>query len=61
MGGTLAQWTTGTPVSITFGEPERNVNYRLNCIVYSSGLITYRFSQTGGANESLSIGPLVSG
>ena len=59
--GTLAQWTTGTPVSITFGEPERNVNYRLNCIAYTSGTITYRVSQTGGANESLSIGPLVSG
>jgi hypothetical protein len=60
-GGALAQWTAGTPLSITFGEPEKNVLYRLNCIAYTSGTINYRFSQTGGAAESLAIGPLTSG
>jgi hypothetical protein len=59
--GQLAQWATGTPVNITFGEPEKNVLYRLNCIAYSSGTINYRISQTGGAAESLAIGPLSSG
>ena len=48
----------GTPVSLTFGEPERNVLYRTNCLAYTSGTINYRISQTGGANESLAIGPL---
>ena len=59
--GQLAQYTTGTPVSLTFGEPERDVLYRLNCGAYSSGTINYRISQTGGAAESLSIGPLTNG
>lgn len=59
--GALAQFTAGTPVSITFGEPERQMLYRLNCTAYSSGTINYRVSQTGGANESLAIGPLSSG
>lgn len=56
--GALAQYSTGTPVSLTFGEPEKNVLYRLNCIAYTSGTINYRFSQTGSVNESLSI-PLI--
>jgi|HubBroStandDraft_4_1064222.scaffolds.fasta_scaffold00045_19 hypothetical protein len=59
--GQLAQWATGTPVNITFGEPEKNVLYRLNCIAYTSGTINYRISQTGGAAESLAIGPLSQG
>jgi hypothetical protein len=59
--GQLAQWTAGTPVSLTFGEPEKNVLYRLNCTAYSSGTINYRISQTGGAAESLAIGPLSGG
>jgi hypothetical protein len=58
--GTLAQWTAG-PISITFGEPEKNVLYRLNTIAYTSGQINYRISQTGGAAESLAVGPLSSG
>lgn len=58
--GALAQYTAG-PVTFTFGEPERNVLYRLNCIAYSSGTINYRISQTGGAAESLAIGPLSGG
>ena len=59
--GALAQFTAGTPVSVTFGEPEKNVLYRLNCIAYTSGTINYRFSQTAGANEALNFGPLTSG
>jgi len=59
--GTLAKWATGTPVSQTFGEPEKNVLYRLNCTAYTSGVINYRISQTGGAAESLAIGPLSGG
>lgn len=56
--GTLAQYSTGTPVSLTFGEPEKNVLYRLNCIAYTSGTINYRFSQTGSVNETMSF-PLI--
>ena len=59
--GQLAQFAAGTPVSVTFGEPEKDVLYRLNCIAYSSGTINYRISQTGGAAESLAIGPLSGG
>lgn len=65
--GTLAQWTGTTvgPINITFGEPEKNVLYRLNCTVFTSvaggGSLNYRISQTGGAAESLAIGPLSSG
>ncbi len=46
--GTLAQFTSG-PVSLAFGEPERGVLYRANCIAYGSGTINYRFSTTGAA------------
>lgn len=60
-GGFLAQWNAGTPVNLTFGEPEKNVLYRLNCVAYTSGTISYRISQTGGAAESLAIGPLSGG
>ena len=59
--GTPAQYSTGTPVSIVFGEPERFVLYRMNCIAYTSGTINYRISETGGANESLTVGPLSGG
>lgn len=59
--GLLAQWSAGTPVNLTFGEPEKNVLYRLNCAAYTSGVINYRISQTGGAAESLAIGPLSGG
>lgn len=59
--GTIAQYAAGTPVSLTFGEPEKNVLYRINCIAYTSGTINYRLSQTGGGAESLAIGPLSGG
>jgi hypothetical protein len=58
--GVIALWTTG-PISFTFGEPERQTLYRLNCVAYTSGTINYRISQTGGAAESLAIGPLTGG
>lgn len=51
--GTLAQYTTGTPVALVFGEPEAGVLYRLNCTTYSSGTINYRISTTSGAAQSL--------
>lgn len=54
-GGAMAIWNAGTPVNITFGEPEKNVLYRLNCTALSAGTINYRLSETGGAAESLSI------
>ena len=61
--GALAQYsgTTVQPVSLTFGEPEKQVLYRLNMIAYTSGTVNYRISQTGGAAESLAIGPLSGG
>ncbi len=58
--GTLAQFTAG-PVSIVFGEPEKYAFYRLNCTVFSAGVINYRISQTAGANEALNFGPLSNG
>lgn len=59
--GQLAQYNAGTPVSLTFGEPEKGVLYRINptAITPVAGIsIKYRASQTGGAAESLAIGAL---
>lgn len=53
--GTLAVYSAGTPVNLTFGEPERQVLYRLNCTANTASTINYRMSETGGAAESLSI------
>ena len=53
--GALAIYTAGTPLNLTFGEPEKGVLYRLNCTALSAGTIAYRMSETGGAAESLSI------
>lgn len=55
-GGALAQYSAGTPVSLAFGEPEKNVLYRWNCTAYTSGTINYRLSQTGMAALSLGVG-----
>jgi hypothetical protein len=52
----LASFSAGTPVSLTFGEPERGVLYRLNCLSYASGVVNYRLSSTGMAAMSLSLG-----
>lgn len=54
----------GAPQSLTFGEPEKNVLYRLNCTALTGVAgtsLNYRISQTGGAAESLAIGPLSGG
>ena len=51
--GSLAQYTAGTPLSLSFGEPEMAVQYRVNCIAFTSGTINYRMSTTGGAAQSL--------
>lgn len=53
--GTLAVYTAGTPINLTFGEPEKQVLYRWNCTALSAGTINYRFSETGGAAESLAM------
>ena len=54
--GVLASYSGGSPVSLTFGEPERGVLYRWNCLAYTSGTINYRLSSTGMAALSLSLG-----
>ena len=51
--GTLAVYNSGTPLSLSFAEPEKSVLYRINCVAYASGTINYRISQTAGATESL--------
>jgi hypothetical protein len=57
--GLMAIWGAGTPVNFAFGEPEKQVLYRLNCTALSAGNINYRISTTGGAAEALTI-PLLS-
>ena len=60
--GTMAIYAAGTPVSYSFGEPEKGVLYRLNATAYTSTstiTIHYRISQTGGAAESLNVGQLI--
>ncbi len=61
IGATAASWTAGPVNFVCLGEPEKQTLYRLNCTAYSSGTINYRISQTGGAAESLAIGPLTGG
>lgn len=58
-GGTLAQYSAGTPVNFAFGEPEKGVLYRLNCTVLTASTVRFRISTTGGAAESLAV-PLLS-
>ncbi len=56
--GALAQWNPATPVSISFGEPEQYVLYRLNCtaLTPSTGTaLKFRVSETGQAARVLSI------
>ena len=57
-GGSLAQFTAGTPVSLSFGEPEKGMLYRVNCITYTSGTINYRISSSGAAAMSLGLNQL---
>lgn len=55
--GQVAQYgsATTTPIQLSFGEPERQVLYRLNAIAYASGVINYRLSATGQAATSISV------
>lgn len=57
--GAQAIWSTANPVSISFGEPEGAVLYRLNVpatLTPASGIaVKYRISETGQAARSLSI------
>lgn len=45
------------PVSFVAGEPERQVAYRLNCMIYTSGTIKYRISATGLMAVSAGVPP----
>lgn len=56
--GMLAQFSTATPIAISFGQPEQNVMFRLNVTAQStsSGIsLKYRLSETGQAARVLSI------
>lgn len=56
--GALAQWSTATPINISFGEPERLVLYRLNqyALTPAAGFaLKYRISETGQAATTLSV------
>lgn len=56
--GAIAVWNTTTPVSISFGEPEKGVLYRLNCLTQtpSAGVaLKYRISATGQAATTLAV------
>ena len=58
-GGQQAIWSTGTDISVIVGECEKGVLYRVNCTAFASGPINWRFSSTGGAAMSLSIGSVI--
>ncbi len=62
-GGQLAQFTANTPISLTFGEPEQNVYYRLNVLAFgdqaSGTTIAYRISTTGEAATTLAVGTVI--
>ena len=56
--GMLAQYTSDTPVSISFGDPEACVLYRINVTAYTgvaNVTIRYRISTTGQASTTLSV------
>lgn len=60
--GVLAQWASGTtggvPVSLSFGEPEQYVMYRINMLAYSAitgTTFNYRISETGQAARTLAV------
>ncbi len=53
--GQLAQYMDLSSARLTFGEPERQVLYRLNCLEYTSGIIHTRMSSTGQAATSISV------
>lgn len=56
--GALAQWNTATPISVSFGEPEQMIMYRLNqtAITPAAGYaLNYRISETGQAATTLAV------
>lgn len=61
--GGLAQWvgdgsTTGSPISLAFGDPEAGMIYRLNALAFSAVsnvALKYRISTTGQAGTSISL------
>lgn len=53
--GTLAIFNGGAPISITFGEPEKGVAYRLNQTVLTTGPVNFRLSATGQSSTSVSV------
>ena len=60
--GALAQFIDLSVYQVTFGEPEKNVLYRLNCIEITGSdtiSINYRLSTTGEAATSLSVGTVI--
>lgn len=60
--GALAQFIDLSVYQVTFGEPERNVLYRLNCIEITGSetiSINYRLSTTGEAATSLAVGTVI--
>lgn len=60
--GVIAVWSTATPVSITFGEPEFGILYRLNCLTYSGAAgntLKYRISATGQAATTVAVPALM--
>lgn len=64
---TRASWagtnaTTGTPLSFSFGESEKQVMYRLNCLtaaLAAGTTLNYRLSQTAVASESLALASVI--
>ena len=48
-GGQAIYSAQNVDVSRVFGESERTVLYRLNCTAFTTGPVSYRLSQTGGA------------
>lgn len=56
--GALAQFSTATPVSIAFGEPERETLYRLNLTALTPAAgnsLHYRISATGQAATTIAL------
>lgn len=56
--GMLAQFSTTTPISVSFGEPERGILYRLNvtALTTATGVaLKYRISTTGQTATTVSI------
>lgn len=45
--GATAVYANPTSLSITVGECEKSVGYRMNCTAYTSGTVNYRISATG--------------